>query len=322
MIAPPAGAPLQVSIDNQLGDAQDRYFGLGFLRVEHTVASHTLSKHRGLFEVAASYPLDWSKKNQKPQTAHLSSVDALVLTARVVELWLQHQGLARRVAGAWFSKCELRPGRTPVDVSQPLIARLDVSLADGTHGNLVMDARCRIAEFSVSITLQIPPQADGIESKVTHSHYFAQGYRSVPRWLGEVSWTTSSRAECPVQIGVTPETPFSGLESAHGNVVSFVDAMLVAAQIGQVLLYNLDDVHRGETETMWLRRATFSRSHPPSGPIRNESAVVDLVRTQLLERSGARWRTIDLRAQVAGIDVNYSLTHQLQDSTRAAQSDG
>ena len=166
MIAPPAGAPLQVSIDNQLGDAQDRYFGLGFLRVEHTVASHTLSKHRGLFEVAASYPLDWSKKNQKPQTAHLSSVDALVLTARVVELWLQHQGLARRVAGAWFSKCELRPGRTPVDVSQPLIASLDVSLADGTHGNLVMDARCRIAEFSVSITLQIPPQADGIESKV------------------------------------------------------------------------------------------------------------------------------------------------------------
>lgn len=104
-----------------------------------------------------------------------------------------------------------------------------------------------------------------------------------------------------------------GLESNHGSVVSFVDANILAAQLGQVYVYELDGLDRASTRTLWLRKAEFTRSSPPTRRKYEDMASVDLVKTLLVERPTVCWRTATLHAIIGEISVSYSIAHDVSD---------
>lgn len=141
--------------------------------------------------------------------------------------------------------------------------------------------------------------------------YFDKGYHFINRKIGVIQWISDKIVHCPVALDRGKVPSFSGFESAHGNVVSYLDAALIAAQVGQAILYNFDKVDRMESETMWLRRATFSREWAPTHTDWNGVSRFEVTKTNKLSRAARNWRTIDLVAQISDIHIAYSLVHQL-----------
>ncbi|HEX4703003.1 MAG TPA: AvrD family protein [Pseudonocardiaceae bacterium] len=98
-----------------------------------------------------------------------------------------------------------------------------------------------------------------------------------------------------------------------------MDSTLIMAQVAQALLYQLDGLHRSESNTLWMRRIDMSTTrpdHPFTEPVEVSTRVV---RTRLLNFAGGVWRVADLTGDCQGIQVTYSLAHELP-GTRERQA--
>ena len=306
------------SIDSQLGEASDRFFGEGFTRVKHRVKPTHASAELTKFDISSEYPDDWSRKGKQNQGAHLASVDAMVLSARMAEHHLRTAVDGIDVAACWISYCALEPGNEAVDVSRPLTASLDASANPARPGTSVT-FRCQLSSFRVRMTVEIAFTDRDIEkSQNSRPGYYSEGYKHIDRKLcSATSAPGDSRIHSFFALS-DPVTPsgYSGLESAHGSVVTFVDANILAAQLGQVYVYELDGIDRASSRTLWLRKAEFTRSHPPSGRQYEGVARVDLIKTLLIDRPTVCWRTATLQAHLGDVSVSYSLAHDISGSER------
>ena len=93
--------------------------------------------------------------------------------------------------------------------------------------------------------------------------------------------------------------------------MSYLDAIVVIAQITQALLYRTDGLDRSATNTLWMRRITIN-SPTPYQPIATPFvATVRAERSRVLEWNSARWRTTDLTGQILGINGGFSVAHAL-----------
>ncbi|WP_180342719.1 AvrD family protein [Auritidibacter ignavus] len=252
------------TIDWQLGAASERFFGEGFTRVRHDVRPTNVGSERAEFLINAHYPDDWSRKGDENQHAHLASVDAMVLAARMAEHYLQSIGV--EVANCWISHCTLDPGKEVVDVSGPLSVSLEVAKPTPSDDTGI-SFRCQLQSFRVRMTVQTTTAKRDIDCKSdTLPGYYADGYKRVHRQL---SSATSTPDDPRIHSYFTLSDPIGpsghgGLESNHGSVVSFVDANIFAAQLGQGYVFELDGLDRASTRTLWLRKAEFTRNSPPT----------------------------------------------------------
>lgn len=300
------------SIDEQLGAAHSRYFGAGFSNVQHTLDPMFVAEYEGNFRVRVSYPDEWSIKGTNSPPAHLSSIDAMVIAARMVENWAEGNGLVSHLQYGWLSRCELKPGPSAVEVSAELPATLTLESKRSLRESVdELCFSCLIDSFTVLLRVHLPRSVTDVTAEALGASYFATGYQEAQRKLERVTLLGGGHAECTVSIECQSEQPASGLEAEHGTAVSFVDATLIAAQIGQVLIYDLDQMHRDETETLWLRRATFERSKPPEAEHFSGTADVRLAKTNRIARGTKVWRSADFTAQINDVHVRYSLVHEL-----------
>src|ERR1051326_7695890 len=110
------------SIDDFLGPRAHRFFGEGFKRAVHRISDARIGvAPDGSAVVTArlgvDYPADWSRKGEHDQRAHLSTVDFIVLGARLIELCLRRvRGLtAGQLAGAQLTWVRIKAGSAPVE---------------------------------------------------------------------------------------------------------------------------------------------------------------------------------------------------------------
>ena len=81
------------SIDDILGPREKRFFGAGFRKVSHQIRDIEIGDNEGegyvKAKVSVLYPNDWSKKSKDIELRpHLSSIDALVLSVQLNEIYL------------------------------------------------------------------------------------------------------------------------------------------------------------------------------------------------------------------------------------------
>lgn len=103
-----------------------------------------------------------------------------------------------------------------------------------------------------------------------------------------------------------------GLDATLYFAASPVDCFAAALQLGQLLLYQLDDVPRAQSHTLWMRE-TSAELDPGRGPLPATADVtVSLQRLQLLENSkGEVWRTADIVGELHGARVRCSVAHRI-----------
>lgn len=275
----PEPAASDVGFDAFLGTARDRFLGDGHRRVSLEMLDLVTTADAAADGVArVIYPLDWSLKAGAAREAHLSTVDAIRIAGAVRSAlaadrmsWLGEYGYERSLivrAGARpFTDLNSVPIRTAVERPAPDTVRLLHSV-----GSLK------------------------VQSEWT---------RSRPPTLADDDWRTGEATRVQLatdsRVSCTYERRTSVLSS-----VSFLEVMMLTAQMSQVALYQGDAERRARSGNMWMRRAAFHR-HTPT-PRRVAVVELELLNRRELTVGGRVVGTADVVANdVFGVQVTASL---------------
>lgn len=253
-----------------LGAPSHRYFGDGFRRTRYDIASFQALVAN---EVSAraiariSYATDWSTKAGAGLLApHLSTVDAAVLSAKMMEATLFSSGISSAQVGhAWIEWLSIRAGARPLESLEtvPLTTKLLAQRASGDA--LVSTFDNRIGSFSVSARIRHPrPHRGKIHSAQLEMDGPLTAHYRAARHHTRIDALDASDQIIRCQHRVEPAVVSAkGLESAYWPGVMLIDCLVLAGQMAQALIYAGERVERSATGNLWMRRATFEAG-PPS----------------------------------------------------------
>lgn len=274
---PNAGA--DHGFDGLLGSAHDRYLGQGHRRVGLTLSALTQTSDSDFSSSARLiYPIDWSTKAGSSRTAHLSTIDAmriagqlrarLVLEMPVVSRYSAERSLTVR-AGA-------RPWEALDDV--PVLTKVTCP-AGRDHLRL----QHTIGSLQVVSEWERPSSSRSTDEA----------------W--EAGQATAVRLHATDHVDCTYERT-----AAAASSMSFLEAMMLTAQMAQVALYAGHPAHRETSGNMWMRRAHFARHRWTLD--RTQHVTARLENRRDLSIGGRQIETAEVRADdVFGIQVTASL---------------
>lgn len=318
------------SIDDYLGSADGRFFGSGYRRVAQRLTNIVVDVDEcGRSYIAAtasiSVPEVWSRKGSGTVTPHLSTIDALVFAAQLVETYctdvfdLDEQARCYM----WLRRVEIRAGVKPVEDglhTLPVSAVLrETAPAEDGLCDATSTFDCRIGPMIVRCEVEHDLGHDG---PVTRHHIpddvvgpdlrpYGSGYREHRQAITDVvidPRTQRARAIVGIDLG-TPAT--EGMEGGYGPTLSMVDAFVVALQLGQVLLYELDGVTRADSNTLWMRHTVLEATSPLCAVSDPFPVTVGLDDSMLLSARGGTWRTSTVVTECHGLRVKCAVTHEI-----------
>lgn len=308
------------SLDDRLGARQARYFGDGYRQVRHRLQRlrYESASARLIGDATVQYGRCWSVKGQQAQGAHLSSVDAIVLAAALAEGYLRAAFALddEDLAHSWVSRIDVRAGAQPLTDLQGFEVTCERA-GDAVDAGTVFD--CRIGPLNVR--LEIAHRSVGLlvrEGGAVADVVFTHGvYGDLHKRSGlpvhSVSVDRDSQ-QCVARVtAATPEENARGLEAAFRGSARIIDAVVLVAQMAQVLLYEMDGLTRAESETLWMRRITISVARPMR-PIEEPLNVeVRTERSRVVDmRSAGTWRVTEFAlTDLAGISGVTSVAHQI-----------
>ncbi|MEV6168051.1 AvrD family protein [Streptomyces sp. NPDC051954] len=337
-MTPTSERTVVASVDDHLGPAEQRFFGRGFRRVGYDIGELRLTRGadgtgRAASSVGVSYPADWSKKAAGTDLRpHFSTVDGLVVAAQLAEACLA--GLVADLRDGWLRRVRMTAGTSPQEEldrlpAEATLRRTDplvgepgraVSLVDCTIGT--MRVRCEIVHALPTGTAQDARTYSGLDALLgpAADRYFGTGFTTRRQLVRDVAVDHRAlRADAALTVGHEDgaAVPASGLEGAHQPSVSMIDAFVTALQLAQIMLYDLDGMRRQDSNTLWMRQTTLTASRPDR-PTEAIPVTTRLDEPGLLHMGGGTWRTLDVVAELAGLQVRSAVAHQLPEGNVAA----
>ncbi|MFI9503729.1 AvrD family protein [Nocardia sp. NPDC052566] len=310
------------TIDDYLGPREHRFFGEGFKRAAHRITDvriHPAGDGTGIVTstVGVEYPADWSRKGDHDQRAHLSTVDVLVLAARLIETYLTRvRGLTRgQLATAVLEQVSVRAGAAPVEDDLrgfPASARIS-SAAAAADGSVTTVAECAIG--TLTLRCRVRHEAGTGVARSPHwfeelrepgPYLFAEDYTARKQFLEAV---TVHRVHGQALATVRIHAPRTGLPAS----ALVVDTFVVGLQLGQLLLYELDGLSRADSDTLWMRRTIVECGEHQLSRVPAAPAVARLENSKLIEKSGNQvWRIADIVCEFQQIEMRCSVAHRIR----------
>ncbi|MFF2144533.1 AvrD family protein [Kitasatospora sp. NPDC058190] len=323
-------APVRATVDDYLGPGERRFFGSGYRRAEQRLTDIVVgSQADGTGTVRArgsvDYPADWSRKGSTDQAPHLSSIDVLLMAGEAAELYLtQTYGLdAAQRAGLRLRRVRLKAGTKPVEAE---LGGFAVHATAARHSDRSTVVDCQVGGLRARLEIEHPAlPAGAVRTARLDSpdallgpaalRPFAAAHRTRTQTIEALRVDLPARRATAL-LGSRPAAPqagpVGGLESYSHGSVSLIDAFVGAIQLGQILIYGLDDVPRAESNTLWMRQTVLEIGdpyRPVAGPAPLSAELVD---PQLLTtRTGETWRVVDIAAAFEHIRIHCSATHRL-----------
>lgn len=323
---------LDRSIEDLLGPAENRFFGNGFRAVEYIRGPLTVrddADHCTTVDsvVGVQYPGDWSVK--KPTTGlkpHFSTLDGLILGAELAEASLASAEDPTRLSGARIRRVQIRAGGQPQEdlghISATAVRRATApSSTIGDPTSSTVD--CKLGGMRVRFDIDHDPVVRPAGS-TTYSHpeqvlgsaktrYYGDGFKTRTQQIIDVAIGDDGRhADATLLVDDNGHSPSAGIGAGTAPTPSPVDIFVTALQTAQVLLYDLDDMSRADSNTLWMRRTTITAG--PHREQREQDGVTVSTRLdncELLDKDDQLWRTADIVATAADMELTCSVTHQL-----------
>lgn len=279
--------PGGTSLDDELGPAEDRYFGGGYRQVEHELTEADDgddSRWRG----RVTYPARWSLgPDGRSRRPHLSSVDAVVLPmAALATNPARWAAAAPADARFWIRRVKIRAGSEPWS----RLADVPVTLEMGrrsVEGRALEWCSARVGNMTVELGLAVA----GMRSS-----------EDVPA-IGDLEYKSHSIASAVEAF----DGPSGGLRSRHLLAIgpasdpavaqaSAIDFLVTMGQLAQALVYRADATDRSGVENLWMRTMTIAiRGRRPIAPGAFD-AVTTLDRQGGVVIDGRRLRTLRVRS--------------------------
>ncbi|WP_369356791.1 AvrD family protein [Streptomyces sp. cg2] len=324
------------SVDDYLGPGEKRFFGRGYKRAFQDVRDLHFGVQcdgSGTVRGRASvrYPDDWSRKGSTNQAPHLSSIDALLVSGEVAELFFAH---ARHLDVASRSlmrlvNVQMKAGSKPVtdDLPDfPVEAAVTPPIRQGAgEGTVISAMTCQVAGLRVRLEVEHPvgnleprpvfyPSPDALLG-AGERRMFAAAHKWKSQRIENLR-IDSANLTATALIGVSscapPDLSVVGLESRSFRENSLIDVFVSAIQLGQILLYELDSMDRADSNTLWMRRSSISLELDEAVPGPSAPLSVRLEDLHLLtDRNDTLWRTARIAGKCRNITISCSATHQL-----------
>lgn len=337
-------------IDEVLGPKEDRFFGKGFGKIIHSINDIDIksdfldeyiivngmkvkvdSNIKGCVQAKGTlaYPNDWSQKSEDVELKpHLSTIDALILSAQLNEMYLIHRyGLddteRRKV---WIRRCTITAGDSP----QEDLGNFDIYTFHIESKELSESLCSKISIFeshigALTVRSEIEHPSKNICTENIHfnrsidilgdpsKRYYGNAYKSSDHTINKVKINTKAEiVESLINIKETnnKDLPSDGIEAVYRPSISMVDCIILSGQIAQAFLYSLDDISRAESNTLWMRKVTIESTTPyqSCGSFISSTRVL---KSRLLNVKGKYWRTANMAGEFRGIKINYSVAHEL-----------
>ncbi|MFH8285020.1 AvrD family protein [Streptomyces antibioticus] len=325
------------SVDDVLGDRQGRFFGEGFKRVGYSLADITVVPEeaggtKGHVRATAGIhlPDTWSRKGETLQRPHLSTLDGMILAARLTGLYVAP---ARRLgADARFRVrgVRIKAGNAPDEEGLerfPVSARLRSAVVSAEVPGLsttTMD--CTIGAMSVQVEAEHPTGVErpaghptGVE-RPTEGRYgdsaeldgpwnhapFGVSHHERAQFLEDVV------ADASAGTADARLTLVDGQDVPKGQGPTAVDLFVCALQLGQVLLYELDGLTRAGSNTLWMRRTSIEVTPVPDEASGSDGRFrVLLGRSNALPTAEGTWRTARITASLGDLRMSCDVAHLL-----------
>lgn len=337
-------------IDEILGPKEDRFFGKGFGKIVHNVSDINIKSNflgeyitvndmkvkidsniKGYVQAKGTlaYPNDWSQKLDDVELKpHLSTIDALILSAQLNEIYLIHRynldDTERKKM--WLRRCTISAGSSPQenlgsfdiytfhietnDSSESLCS--NISIFESHIGALTVrseiehpskDICTENIHFNRSIDILGDP----------NKRYYGNAYKFSEHAINKVKINIKDETvESLIKINQTNNEflPSDGIEAAYRPSISMIDCIILSGQIAQAFLYSLDDISRAESNTLWMRKVTIE-STTPYQSCDSFISSTRVLKSSLLNVKGEYWRIANMAGEFRGIKINYSVAHEL-----------
>ena len=324
------------NIDDLLGASHQRYFGAGYKQVKHNIENIHINPSTNNFDalVRIDYPASWSsKKTSKELQPHLSTIDVFVIAAQMCDAFISHcyhcsEGASKQ---AWLRSLTVKAGKDSVlDLSNiPLSGQMVKSLKkeDSLNGF--------ISEFKLSLggfTLSLEVDHSSLDNQYPNgpmefsnlnellggekATFYGEQYANIINhiYLNHIGCT-----EITGQIHIEKTdayNPNAGLGAAYSGCHNPLNLMICAAQISQVLVYQIDQLSRENTKNLWMRSIKVYCPQPlvKGGglPIK-----VETKKTRLIQKGEESWRMAELKATTP-IDSEFymesNVAHEIHES--------
>ncbi|ONI61258.1 hypothetical protein ALI44B_12410 [Leifsonia sp. ALI-44-B] len=329
----PASAAAPDAFDTLLGPAANRYFGTGYRRIDQKLLqlADTTAENTDPAEptsLAASgvasitYPEDWSTKGGSARVPHLSTLDALALAAELAEAYLRRIGVSSDgIEASWLEQFAVRAGATPLERVDAIPVALTVSRAmeaTARPDEFRTVLACRIGSLSGTVTLRHPaPSIAGLPWSATlgamrEPRIHTTLFRSLEH-VSSLSALDETAATLDMEHTVRPSGTAprraAGLEARYWPSIGLTDAAAIGGQMAQALIYAGDEVARDNTDTLWMRRATFTATSPVRVVGVPQPSRMIVTRRRSLPHDGRTLHSVDVEAGIGGIAVTSSLAY-------------
>jgi|GEM_PF-6486333 hypothetical protein len=305
-----------LTIDESLGSKKRRYLGEGYKKTNYEFKDITPEdgvKNKLKIQASVIYPDDWSLKAEgKRKDTHLSTIDILVLSNRICEsIFLLKNKNIEAVNSTWLQKIDMKLGNQPVDQLE------DISFSIEYLGATALDINCSHFQMSIGNA-----KADLYYSHLSPQSFFNLYEMDFYKLLKIAQIETGKPfgnlfkrrdihinsavlcredSEITANINVVQEsleTISHGVNAANLRSLNVLDLMLAGAQMSQVLIYKLDNVHRDQTKNLWAR--SFSAFALPCTDSMDVNAIASVPKTVVLKKGGKLFRIADCNVKIAG----------------------
>lgn len=322
------------SVDSVLGPGNERFFGMGFRKAQQIITNVEIyprikeDNNQGKINAKASlfYPNDWSKKEgTKVLKPHLTSIDAVVFAVQLNEMFLtyKYKLTEEQRKEIWIKSVTMKAGTSPnedlkgfdiesIQLSTDNFRNKDqfISVFEAKIGNIRIKSEIIHRQNGIRLDNKSYETCDTLLGSAD-KRYYGEGYKVPKQIIKDVEITHNS-----VSSMVTIEKPknidliTNGAEGKYRPSISMIDCMLIIAQLGQVLIYHLDNITREKSNTLWMRKV-YLESNDPYQLGDNFKASTHIVKSKLFSIKNNFWRSCDMVGNCKGIKVEYSIAHEL-----------
>jgi len=296
-----------IPLEHVLGPARDRYFAAGYRGVRHTVDVVDAATDTRHAEGRVDYPARWSVGDGgHTRTAHLSSVDAIVLPLLV---W-QHTD-ADRAAHDIVRSVALRAGNTPWTALDRVPIQTtrasdgaDVTLTS-TVGNIrstITLTPCRTPGRAARALETSPRLVYGDLYRLIESQSALTHFDPVDRVIG-----SAHRAEAP-SLAVDG---VSGIEGAFWPALTAIDYLVTMGQLTQAVIFEVSRSTRSMIDNLWMRTLHIALPETPTALPAQYRAATRLIRDTTLNIGGRHVHDVRVESTastgvVAGATLAYT----------------
>jgi hypothetical protein len=315
------------SIDDALGDRHGRFFGEGFKRVTYSltdiaITAGTASTPGEVDAIAGIHlPNTWSRKGEAVQRPHLSTLDGMLLAARLTGVYAAHTHRLAADAPFRVRGIRIKAGASPDEEGLErfgVTARhRSTTASPDAAGRCVTTMECTVGSMTLQVEAEHPAADDPDRTSGSYttaedlngpwnSTAFGVSHHSRSQYLEDVVADVSAgTAHARLTLVDTP-----GPDTAKEHGPTEIDLFVSALQLGQVLLYELDGLTRAESNTLWMRTTVFAprteADAEPDGRFR-----VTLDRTAQLPTAEGTWRTARITAALGDTRLTCNVVHLL-----------